>query len=517
MAANTCSPPLAKDVNRWSPRTIVLKILTLAMALGLASVATADAPGPASQPATSQPAPAAPPRYTLPQLIKLANASYPGIPAARHEVEIMRRKLFRARWAWVPQGTMRGTVVPGSSVKCLGPVADSSGQLKLDSKGKIAMEAGSNMCVTTDTHDLSTFKWDSVVLKFTAEVGMPLYTFDKIGSAKRAATAGVALRKAQVRSLQQKITRDVVKAYWGVKLAREILYYIKDGRKHLDRAIKRVDQDIEDDKGNYTEQDLQRLRAASAEVDRRVLDAHKLEAVALAALKALSGKRGQPFDLDREVLKVVPGKPQDLQAYRKLARQHRPDVRSLKAAVSAAAAAASLEKSNFYPDLVLFAGLEAIYAPGIDDTSNAFYNNPYNNVGAGFGLMVNWKFDLVQQYGKYREAAAQHQVARAKKAEAMLGMDLELQKSWIELNNAYRRLEVTQRSERIARGWLNSITQSMGVGVAKMNDLTDALVSYYTAKLKHLEAVFDINVGWAELQRVVGTDLSGAPAAKRGE
>ena len=446
--------------------------------------------------------------FTLDQLLAMAQKTYPGITAGKHAVDLARRQRFRAKWAWVPQGNIKGYVAPASSVKCLGPVMDTTtGQIKVDSSGAIAMEEGSNMCAVTDTYDLSTFKWDSVVLKLQAEIGMPLWTFDKIGSARRAATAGVELRQSQVKATEQKLAYDVTRAYWGVKLAREILFYIKDGRKHLDKGIRIVDEDIDDDKGNYTMGDAQRLKAASAEVDRRVLEAKKLEAIALAALQILTGNRGKPFALDEEVLKVLPGKPAALAAYRKLALKHRPDVSSLKAVVKAAGAAQDLEKARFLPDVILVAGLEATYAPGIDRTNNAFYSNPYNTVGAGFGLAVNWKFDLLQQYGKYKEASSQHQMALAKQSEAMLGIDIELQKAVISLNDAYQRYEVTKRSERIARGWLNSITQSMGVGVAKMNDLTDALVTYYTAKFKHLEAIMDINVGWAELQRVVGTKV----------
>jgi len=462
---------------------------------------------PASRPASAE----ASRGYDLGQLIRMARQTYPGIAASRHAVTIMERKRFRAKWAWVPQGNIKGYVAPASSVKCMGPVMDkTTGRIKVDANGDIALEEGSNMCSVTDTYDLSTFKWDSVVLKLQAEIGMPLWTFDKIGSARRAASAGVKLSKSQVRAAEQKLSYDVARAYWGVKLAREILFYIKDGRKHLDKGMRIVDEDIEEDKGNYTMGDLQRLKAASAEVDRRVLEAKKLEAIALVALQAITGQRGKKFQLDDEVLKVLPGKPADLAAYRKLILKHRPDVASIRAAVAAAGAAKDLEKARFLPDILLVAGLEAIYAPGIDRTNNAFYSNPYNTVGAGFGLAVSWKFDLVQQYGKYKEATAQREQALAKQSEALLGMDIELQKALISLNDAYKRYEITKRSERIARGWLNSITQSMGVGVAKMNDLTDALVSYYTAKFKHLEAIMDINVGWAELQRVVGTKVRGA-------
>ena len=508
------SPALAQQGKTTDGQAVEKKATTTAEKKTAPAARTRPVPGktaPASAPASQDSRKASGPGYNLEQLVKLAQKTYPGITAAKHAVSIMKHKQFRARWAWVPQGSVKGFVAPSSTVRCIGPQVNGDGTLVMQN-GKVKMEYRENnpnnsLCFATDTYDLTTFKWDSIVLKFSAEIGMPLWTFDKIGSAKRAAAAGVDLRQAQLRETRQKLAFNVSRAYWGVKLAQEILYYIEDGRKYLDKGIKQVDGDLEEDKGNYTMQDLQRLKAASAEIDVRVLQAKKMEDIAMAALVTLTGQRGKPFSLDDGLLKVLPGKPQTLAEYRKLILQHRPDVASLKAAVGAAKAARDLEQAKFLPNLLLVASVSGTYAPGVDSTSNGFWDNPYNSVGAGFGLALNWDFDILGQLGKYREARDQHQMALAKKAEALLGMDIELQKIVITLNDSYRRLEITRKQERVASGWLKSITQSMGVGLAKMNDLTDALVSFYSAKLKYLEAIFDVNTGWAELERAVGTRL----------
>jgi len=445
-----------------------------------------------------------PPRYTLPQLIKLTTDNYPGISAARHEVSMMKRKLFRARWGWVPQGTVKGFLAPSTSVKCLRPRVDSNGRVLYDANGNMLTEPDNVQCVTTSTYDLSTFQWDSILLRLQVELGMPLYTFDKLGSAKRAAEAGVALSQSQVRAVQDKVKRDVTKAYWGLKLAREILYTIKDGRTHLDKALKKIEEELEDGKGDATETDLLRLKSAAVEVDTRTLEAVKLERISKAALATLAGLPGKPFDVDKEVLKLVPGQPLTLEVCRQLARNHRPDVSSLRAAVDAAKAALDLEVAGFYPNILLVGTVDAVYAPGVDRTYNAFYNNPYNTVGAGFGLTVNWNFNLVQQYGKYKEAWAQRRKAEDKQKEALAGIDLEIEKQLIEFDDAQQRLKVTHKSQKTAKSWLVAVSQNIGLGLAEVNELTDALVAYYSARLRYLKAVFDINVGWSELEKAVG-------------
>ena len=430
------------------------------------------------------------PRYNLRQLVAMARRGYPGVAAARYAVEMMEAKLYRANWAWVPQGQVKGLVAPAPEVRCMPSEAQ---------------------CTETTAHELNSLDIAGVLLRIEVELGMPLYTFDKIGAAKRAAQAGVALRRSQVATAEDKLALDVTRAYWGVKLAREILYTIDEGREHLVTAKKKVEEQIDTGEGEATLEDLHKLNLAFVEVDSRRLAAVKLEHFTLSALATLTGRRGRPFDVDTKFLEVMPGKLLKDDVYQTLARQHRPDISSLKAVLRAADAQVDLEKAKFFPDFVLVGMAGAGYTSSADEPKNAFYNDPFNFLGAGFGLALSWKWDQVQQYGRFKEARAQRSMANAKKAEAMAGIELELDRGLLDLKDAQDQLKLNERGAKEGRKWLTTVSQNMAAGLASTDDFKDGLTAFFTYELKRLQSCYEVNVAWADLGRIIGISAPRTP------
>jgi outer membrane protein TolC len=415
----------------------------------------------------------------------MARASYPGVEAAREAVVAMERDVYRAKWAWLPQGNVRGLLAPAPGIHCAPDRHD---------------------CRQTDAFSVNSFSIQGVLARIELEVGMPLYTFDKLGAAKRAAAAGVEIRKAQVRVSEDKLVLDVTKAYWGLKLAREILYTLKDGRSYVVDAEKKIEKDLEDGEGDFTVTDLLRLKTARAEVDARLPEAEKLERLTLAALATLTGMREKPFDVDTQILEVLAGKPLAIREYLEMARRHRPEVGLLSAAVRARAAAADLEWARFFPDFLLVAMVGYASTSSVDDPQNAFYSDPFNFFTAGFGLALSWKLDQVQQYGQYQKARAEARATKAQEAEAVAGIDLEIKRAWADLVEAQGRMDAASKGEKAARQWLVAVSQNLAAGLAETRDLTDALVGYFQLRLRNLQAMYDVNVGWSELARTIGTN-----------
>jgi outer membrane protein TolC len=455
-----------------SPRTVAAALLA---ALSCAGTAEAE-----------------PRRYTLDRLVEMARRSYPGVEAARQAVAAMEAKLFQARWAWIPQGTVTGLLAPAPERRCKNMVVN----------GETINCIKTEEIIRNDSLDSISIK--GVYGRIELELGMPLYTFDKLGAAKRAALAGLSARKAQVKVAQHKVAADVAKAYWGLKLAREILHTVKEGQGHLVKAIKKVEADLDQDKGEVTESDRLRLKTAAAEVESRLHEAKKGEELARVTLAALTGIRDRDFDVDEEVLEVIPGKTKSLTRYLELAHQNRPEVKALKAAGLARQAAVDLEKSRFYPDLllVMMAGYGA--ASSVDDPDHGYYSDPFNFLSAGFGLAMRWKWDQVQQYGKYRVARAEAGETDAKRREALMGLKLEVRKAVLEQRESLDRLASRKKGSKAARSWLVATVQNLEAGLASPKDLVDSLVAYFQMHLKYLEAVYDVNVGWYELGRVTG-------------
>jgi outer membrane protein TolC len=430
------------------------------------------------------------PKYSLRQLVEMAQSTYPGVEAARHALSAMEQDLFRAQWAWIPQGKVKGLLAPAPELHCLAA----------DGKTRDPVN-----CIQTTTLNINSFDIAGVMARVELELGMPLYTFGKLGSAKHAASAGVDIKKAQLQTSQDKLAIDVTKAYWGLKLAREILYTIHEGRTYLVEAEEKIEKDLEEGEGEYTVTDLLRLKTAKAEVDMRLPEAQKLEKLTLNVLATLIGQPLGRFDVDTQVLDVLPGAPLPVQSYLTLAQGHRPELKLLEAAVRARQAAVDLERARFFPDFLLVGMVTYAKTTSVDDPSNAFYSDPFNTFGAGFGLAMTWSLDQVLQYGSWQKAKAEVSETAAQRAEAQRGISLEINKAVVELNEARDRLDAAKKGETYARRWLVAISQNLATGLSETRDLTDALLGFFQMRLKNLQAMYDVNVAWSELGRVIGT------------
>jgi outer membrane protein TolC len=314
----------------------------------------------------------------------------------------------------------------------------------------------------------------------------------------------VALRRAQVRAAEEDVELKVSEAYWGVKLARELLLTIREGKKHLDKARKKIEEDLDNDEGDATVTDLLRLKTFGAEIDAREAEAQKLEDIAAAGVAALTRLKPGTFDLDPTPLALVAGEPAPVQAYLDLARQHRPEVELLNWATRAREAGKDLEQAKFFPDFLLVGTLGYGTASPVDDPHNAFLNDPFNFLRAGFGLALRWNLDTVQQVGRYRAAKAKSLETASKREEGLAGVEFEIRKEWLSLAEAAKRLDATRRGEKAARSWLVATAQNLEAGLAESKDLTDALLAFFQLRVRYLQAIFDVNVGWARLGRSVG-------------
>lgn len=461
--------------------------------------ATGPAPQAGKRPATNA--------YALEALIGLAQARYPGVAAAQHELDSMRFKQFQARWAWIPRGTVKGLFAPTPEIRCGVPPW-------LDDTDQATRAERERFCVNTDVRDLS-LNFNGVFGRIELELAMPLYTFDKLGAARRAAQAGVEGRRIAVEAARQDVALNVTKAYWGFKLADEMLFTIREGKKHVDSARARLEEQLDEGEGDATVSDLLRLKTAAAEVDARLLEADRLARIALDTLALLTGVSSERLRVDTTPIEPMNRPLADFARYERTTRRARPELRMLEAAIKAKRAEVALEKARLLPDFLLVGRLGVGRATNIDDPYNAFLADPFNFVSSGLGLALNWNLNTVEQYGRYREASAGARKTEAQRREAMVGIEIALRKKYLELQEARERLKVTQKGAKAARSWLAATSQNLAAGLAETKELTDALVAYFQLRLRYLQAIFDVNVGWSELARTMGFPIRALFSAQR--
>ena len=69
------------------------------------------------------------------------------------------------------------------------------------------------------------------------DITQPLYTFGKIGHARTAARAGLDAQRALADEAAGDLAVDAARAYWGLKLARELGGMLDDGIEEIEKAL----------------------------------------------------------------------------------------------------------------------------------------------------------------------------------------------------------------------------------------------------------------------------------------
>src|SRR5579859_5007228 len=216
-------------------------------------------------------------KYTLEQLLARVRSDYPGVSAARANIDVADAQLSQARRLWWPQGQITFGFTLAPSIHCVDPsgVADVVN------------------CTNTDKNsssitNFSLSDFTNPALKLDLTLVQPLYTFGKIEAAIKAAHAGEDAAKAQLAAAEADAIYNAVRAYWGVKAARAASATISDGRDRVKDWVGSVDAALEKGTGKYTEQDLLRLKIAVDTLELGLLDLKKAEVIAVAALRTLA-------------------------------------------------------------------------------------------------------------------------------------------------------------------------------------------------------------------------------------
>ncbi|MEO6772895.1 MAG: TolC family protein [Kofleriaceae bacterium] len=423
---------------------------------------------------------AEPAKLTLDQVIAKAIAN-PRVQMAQSERDTASAQIDEADAARLPRikGTAFATISP--EIRCDDP----------------------STCITT--HPIN-FAWDFHGLFGGAELDItqPLYTFGKIEHARNAARAGLDAQAALANEAAGDQVSDAARAYWGLKLARELGGMLDDGIEQIEDAKKHFD-----DNKSLTITDRQRVAVLLAQAKAQRADAAQGEAQALAGLRAVTGDATADID-DSELATVAHTLPTE----HELAIERRPQ---RLAAVSGAAAAdelAKMQAAYYFPDIALVGTALAAGAQGVDVPPSVFANNPYNRYGLGLVLGLSWTIEPWNVKARSDRAKAEAHKAHAQAELATLGARYDAETALAEASAARTKVDAAATGEKAARTWLAAVLQNEAIGTAESRDLVDAYVAWFTLRAQWATAVVAWNVAVIRLGRATG-EFTAGPARPR--
>jgi len=439
--------------------------------------------------------------YTLAELLDMAHRGNPGLQAGNVAAEAMELQAVEAKRNWLPSGDLTSFVTAVPDIHCAPPGTDPQAP------------GDPEHCLTTNinpTHNFASYITNLKGVWFRSDLKLiqPLWDFGKISAGTAAAEAGAsALRQKQLATVYD-VDLNVTRAYWGVKLARDLLDALDEGSGYVDAAQKKIEDQLASGSGSATVTDRLRLRTVRAELDARILETKRLASLALAGLRTLLGSEApNEIDIDDAPFEPLEVTPRPVTYYEQSAQQNRPEVRALEFSVKAKNALALLERRREYPDLALVLTGTYSTAPAVQSPDNAFFNNPFNTFSGGLVATLRMPLDLGPKLARANRMRVEAEETDLRRQEAMGGIALEVRKAHSEVTEAAERVEVVHKGEKAGKAWITAVSQNFAIGIAETRDFSDALTNFFAMRARYLQAVFDLNVAVASLQRATGSSV----------
>lgn len=380
-----------------------------------------------------------------------------------------------ARWAKI---TATAFLAPSPEIHCVDPT-----------------------CITTDPTDFA-LRFAGAFGGGQASLTQPLYTFGKLAAVRDAARAGLVAQGALADATAGDLAVDAARAYWGLKLARELRWMLEDGEEQIAQAVGHLDEQLAAGDGEVTPQDRQRVAVLLAEARAQLADARAGEAQALAAVRALA--EDATADIDDAPLEALTFEPVTDEVGVAQAEEARPEVRAARAGAVAAGRLADFEQRQYLPDLAAVASLTVTGAQGVDQPPGAFAYDPYNQVGGALALALRWTIEPWSTRARVQRARAGERRAQALARLAVVGADYDARTALAEARGAQEKLSAAEGGEQAAKSWLAAVLQAEAIGTAEAKDLADAYIAWFQMRARVVSAIFQWNVAAMRIRRAAG-------------
>ncbi len=445
----------------------VYVMAVLAFVIGVVSDAAAQAP-------------AAPRPITLVEALTAAAQSNLGLRIAVFEVTVARAQLNQSEAVRAGQAVLTASYT----------------RINEREGGVVVFPAGTISGVTgTVTVPLPppTPNLYSAVLNYQ----YPIFTGGRIESAIALAQANLKGAEAALERVKQQVVLDVKQAYYQLLLAQA-------GIDVAGRTLASADENLRVARARVAAGVSPRFDEVQAEVSQANARQSLIRARSAAALAqhGLSAVMAQPLDTvfaPRETMGLVPVRT-EVAALIRRALESRPEWAEHQARVAAATAAIEMAKANGRPALILSGG------PTFGNTAGG---TGVGGPGASLGWSVTLSatvplFDGGVTAERIREAEVRVEQLRVVEAQLRQGIELEVRRTVLNLASAAEELATADKTVEQAQEGLRIANVRFAAGVSTNLEVVLAQASLSQAEANRIQALFNVNVARALLERAVG-------------
>ena len=354
----------------------------------------------------------------------------------------------------------------------------------------------------TETGDI---KVNGVFGRAVIRVVQPLYTFNKIGSFREAASRGVRVSQAAVGQQASEVVLQVKQAYYGALLASDTRAFLKGLLKDVRDSLKTTERRVEAGSAAATLGDVYQLRSFAARIEKGIADAgegHKIARDGLRTLMQL--EPGVQFELGDKNLTSTDVALRRVEDYEQTADEIRPEFVQLREGIKAREALVEAAVADRYPVIFAAALADVAGATNRDRSRVPIITDPLMHSQGGFFLGLNWHFDFGIVEGKIDEARAEHMQLIYKKDFADLGIPFQVRKAYEEFQTATENIKNTKDAYRNARRWLVTAVANLDLGIGEVVQLTQAFILYIEFRVENFRAIHAQRVALANLDFATG-------------
>lgn len=423
------------------------------------------------------------PRLSLNECLARSERAYPGLRAARHKILAAEAQLDEA-WAapFFP--------INGSGLFSIAPTARGNPTFSPDAFGQnpFANETG-------------------YIARVTAETGVPIspWSWWRIGRVRDAARAGIRVSEEEMTKARIELRANVRRAYWGLQLARDLLYLLDRSTNYLNDAERYAREGGGDGGVDTLANDMRQIRVYRAEIRARRSEATRGERVAKATLGLLTGV-GERIDIPDLPLCPLEASLRPLSTYLTRARLNRPEVEMLRQGVAARRAAVDIQRGAFFPDIALALTASWSAAPTIADQPNPFASGNSNFGWWGGAIVMRWNLEPVTNMFRVRRLSEELLMTEEQQRLALGGIALEVTDAYERTREAAEREDAWGESEAAAEEWLSAMLQEYQSGSGELQQVISPLRQFLTARASHIQATHDLNVALLNLTVTTGQE-----------
>jgi outer membrane protein TolC len=338
-----------------------------------------------------------------------------------------------------------------------------------------------------------------------AEGAVPLYTFGKISSAKDAASSVIRAAENKEAITEADVVLDVNRAFWGFQLARTYVGSLEDGERTLLKVQKKIEELLDAESPQVTENDRLRMIHALATLRVRLNEAQAGMRFASQAMKLLIGRdQASPLEIVGADLDELPPDIPDVEKLVKSARQARPELLAIRSVVDAASKYTEFRKNGLWPDIFLGGIIDYGYTSNATSQKNPFVYDPYNYFGIGLGLGMRFQLDVFNKLAEVEQAEAEVATHTAEEEAIEQAVEVEIRKIYTDLTSGYARIQLLERANRAARGWLTASTLAYDIGTGDARQLTESFLAWAASEAELQKTRFDMHLAHADYARAAG-------------